>query len=277
MTIRDIVAVLDVIEESMPAAQVALQLATRFKAHLTGLALAVEPIIPPLLVSPIPVDIIAEAQIQADARAKAAVGRFESYAKAAGIAAATRQEAVIAGAMTEVIAEVCRLTDLVVIGQDDPGRPDPGRAQAIEAVLFGAARPLLGVPPGFSPAAQFPRIVVGWDGSQPAARALVAARPFLRLAAHVEVVAVDHPVDETGDICTEPVTYLARHDIAAQSVHIASDGDGIGMALSRHVEATGSNLLVMGGFGKSRFREFVLGGATRQMLRAMPVPVLMAH
>ncbi|HQF32019.1 MAG TPA: universal stress protein, partial [Hyphomicrobiales bacterium] len=146
-----------------------------------------------------------------------------------------------------------------------------------EAVLFGAARPLLVVPLGFAAAAEFPRIVVGWDGSQPAARALVAARPFLRSAAHVEVVAVDHPVDEAGDICTEPVTYLARHDIAAQSVHIASDGDGIGMALSRHVEVTGSNLLVMGGFGKSRFREFVLGGATRQMLRAMPVPVLMAH
>ncbi|MEZ5840621.1 MAG: universal stress protein [Hyphomicrobiales bacterium] len=206
--------------------------------------------IPPLLVSPIPVDIIAEAQQQADERAKSAIARFKR-SRGRRRRCCRCQGKVIAGAMTEVMTGTCRLTDLVVIGQDDPARPDPGRAQALEAVLFGASRPLLVVPLGFAGETSFGRVAIGWDGSSPAARAVVAALPFLAAAESVEVIAVDQPVEEGSDATADVVTYLSRHDIAAEGIHISSNGMGICRSLGRHVEEAGYSLLVMGGFGKT--------------------------
>ncbi|MCC2113360.1 MAG: universal stress protein, partial [Hyphomicrobiales bacterium] len=90
-------------------------------------------------------------------------------------------------------------------------------------------------------------------------------------------VTIDRPA-AAGDAPAEDVlAYLSHHGIAATARDIGTDGGGIGGALIEEAKRIGADLIVMGGYGHSRLREFILGGATQDLLKAMPVPVLMAH
>ncbi|MCC2112861.1 MAG: universal stress protein, partial [Hyphomicrobiales bacterium] len=190
MSIKDILVLLDTGEAESAAAGLAADLADGFDAHLTGLALAIEPVMPPLLVSPVPVDLIAEAQAESEARAKRAVARFEELMAKRGRSADSVYAAVIAGATGETVARTCRLRDLIVAAGESGNNPEPGRAQVIEAVLFAASRPTLLVPPGYAVGAGFDTILVAWNGSLPASRAVRAGLPFLKRAAKVDVVTI---------------------------------------------------------------------------------------
>ena len=277
MPIKDILVLLDTGETESAAAGLAADLAESFEAHLTGLALAIEPVMPPLLVSPVPVDLIAEAQAESEARAKRAAARFEALMAQRGDSADSVYAAVIAGATGETVARTCRLRDLIVAAGESGDNPEPGRAQVIEAVLFDASRPTLLVPPGYAGGAEFDTILVAWNGSLPASRAVRAGLPFFKRAAVIDVVTVDRPA-AAGEAPGEDVlTYLSRHGITATAREINAEAGGIGATLMAEAKRIGADLIVMGGYGHSRLREFILGGATQDLLKAMPVPVLMAH
>jgi nucleotide-binding universal stress UspA family protein len=259
------------------ASAYAISLAAGFGAHLAGIGFIYEPVIPGSLLGGLPSDLI-EAQREENSRtAKEAIARFESAAKAAGISAETRTlDASVAGA-PDLFGRIARRFDLAVVGQ---ARREQGASEElmIEGALFGSGRPLIVVPHDHKQGLKLDRIVICWDGSRPAARAIADSLPFLERAKSIDIVVVTGERDKSGEITgTNMRRHLARHGINVEIKHITGDGAGVQSALLAHATETQSDFMVLGGYGHSRLREFILGGVTRSILRSMVVPVLMSH
>ncbi len=173
-----------------------------------------------------------------------------------------------------------RYSDLVVLGQYDPdGRTASTNADLPEYVAMNGGSPVLTVPYALSPPSSGDRVLVAWNASLEAKRAIHYALPLLRRAALVDVIVFnpdpmrDLPGDNPG---TDIAAYLSRHRIKVNVSEQRAEGD-VGDALLSLAADLGSDLLVMGCYGHARFREIFLGGATRTVLQTMTVPVLMAH
>jgi nucleotide-binding universal stress UspA family protein len=188
----------------------------------------------------------------------------------AGHAVAWRQ---LVGRANEEVGSRGRLFDLIVVGR--PGAEGAGLASGVfEAAVFDTRRPALLVP---AAATEAPgqRAVIAWNGSAEAAAAVGGALPFLRQAEEVTVVAIG---DGEGAVSPEGlVGYLACHGVRAAVRHVAPGRAGFGVQILETAEALGADLVIMGAYGHSRFRELVLGGATRDILGSATLPVLMAH
>lgn len=169
-----------------------------------------------------------------------------------------------------------RYADLVIAAQPDPG--EPSDLSFAGELLLCAGRPVLFVPYAGRFADAGRRVLVAWNASREAARAVSDALPLLERADAVEVVAFEPRGADHGEIPGADIAlYLARHGVkAAAARQRAPDMDVASQILSRAAD-TSADLVVMGGYGHSRMRELVLGGATRGLLRAMTVPVLMSH
>jgi nucleotide-binding universal stress UspA family protein len=174
-----------------------------------------------------------------------------------------------------------RYADLVVLSRDvDPAPAMPPSARRLpEHVALRGTRPVLVVPPGYADQAIASTIVAGWDGSTQALRALAAALPLLQRADGVRLVLVNpgrmsdlHGEQPGADMAL----YLARHgvrvDVVLEHTHATA-----GEALIAVAQAAGAGLIVAGAYGHSRYREWVLGGVTRELLERAPVPLLLAH
>jgi nucleotide-binding universal stress UspA family protein len=122
------------------------------------------------------------------------------------------------------------------------------------------------------------RVLVCWDGSRPAARAIADAMPFLARATAVDVVIVASTREKSDEIPgVDMGEHLARHGLKIEVKRIVSTDVDVPNTILSHAADSGADFIVMGGFGHSRLREFVLGGATRGILAAMTVPTLMSH
>jgi len=147
-------------------------------------------------------------------------------------------------------------------------------------VMIAGGRPVLFIPT----AGRFPTIgsnaTIAWNGSRESARAVFDALPFLVAAKQVRILAVNPDDTELhGTVLpgSELATALARHGVKCEVARSVAPDIGIGDELLSRLADRGSDLLVMGGFGHSRFREFIFGGATRSILAHMTAPVLMSH
>ncbi|TBW37199.1 universal stress protein [Siculibacillus lacustris] len=260
-----------------PGPSLALDLAARLGAHATGVALAVDPIVPGFVVAPLPVEVIERARTQAVEAAQSAVTRFAEAARQSGVSAETRTAEILMGGAPEGFVAACRTTDLVVIGQDDPDRSEPMRDMMIEAALFEGTAPLLLVPYINRGGGGFRRVMIAWDGGRAASRAVHAALPLLVGAEKIAIVLVGRAGSASGQPGAELATWLARHDLDVEVTPIEAPDIPVADALLDHAADRSFDLLVMGGYGHSRVREFLLGGATRGILASMTLPVLMAH
>ncbi len=174
-----------------------------------------------------------------------------------------------------------RYADLLVVGQSD--RDDPATGGLLqdlpEYLVLNCCRPVLVTPFAGAFHTIGRRVVLAWDGSQQATRAMAGAIPLLQNATGVTVALFDPAsgLDEHGE---EPgadiALYLARHGIHVTVVRQATDGD-VGEALLAMADSVQADLVVMGAYGHARYREILLGGVTRTVLNTMTVPVLMAH
>lgn len=183
------------------------------------------------------------------------------------------------GALTELVAARARYADLVVLPKPyGKGRGVEDEA-VIEAALFEGMAPVLVVPATGMPVTEPRRIVVAWNQRREALVAARRAMPLLKAAERVQVVVIDPPAhglersDPGGLLCQ----YLVRHGVKAEVTVLAKSLPRVSDVLSRHVRDVNADLLVMGAYGHSRFREAILGGATRNMLEGAEVPVLLAH
>lgn len=174
------------------------------------------------------------------------------------------------GAPPEDLARAARLCDLAVLPR--PRQHDANGRRLAELVVLGGGAPSLLVPPGAPAEAEYAHVVLAWDGSREAARALADGLRFMRWARRVTVVIAG------GEASSGPVTNrLARHGVASETRCVAVGEGGVGAALLRAVTDLEANLLVMGAYGRSRAAEMLLGGATRAVLSGIECPVLMSH
>ncbi len=182
----------------------------------------------------------------------------------------------------DIIAMQARYADLLVIGQIDPDRPAdlvpsdlPGQA----AVMAG--RPVLTLPYAWEAKPIGRRVIIGWDGERESARAISDALPMLRNAEWVRVVVIggQHgPSDQHGDMPGSDIAaHLARHGVNVEAASQATSDIPVADALLSAAADHSADLLVMGAYGRSRFREMVLGGTTRRILSEMTLPVLLSH
>jgi len=203
--------------------------------------------------------------------------RFETAATAAGVYGGRICRAAEMFEVPEQIAGLARTRDVCVV----PYGRDPGPQQGLaEALIFSSGRPVIIVSPqeGHAPKTEIGTAVIAWDGGRSAAAALAAALPALRAAKTVVVLTIlNEKPSATPAVAEDVIRHLAQHGVEAEALAFDSAGAKIGSVLEHVIERTGADLLVMGAFGHSRAREFVLGGATRSMIEAPPTAVLLAH
>lgn len=177
------------------------------------------------------------------------------------------------------VVEAALTADLIVLGQPQP-KSDPRLAGLVPEVMLHCGRPVLLVPHIAEPgAAAGTRVLVGWNASRACARAIADALPILRRAKQVEVVRFERPavgVEFRANGFGGLDDWLASHGVRAKMTSVPSE-IGVADALLSHAADGAHDMVVMGGYGHSRFREALLGGATRSMLKQMTVPVLMSH
>ena len=147
-----------------------------------------------------------------------------------------------------------------------------------EGLAFETGRPVLLLPEATAPGLALKRIAIAWDGSRVAARALADAMPLARIAQAVSIVRITGEKDLTQAATAEDaVRNLKAHGIEAEAVDVALEGRDAAATLQSYCERDGRDLLVMGAFGHSRAREFILGGVTRSILNAPRLPVFISH
>jgi nucleotide-binding universal stress UspA family protein len=258
------------------AAEYAISIAATFGAHVTGISFVYEPVIPDGTLGGIPVDLI-ELQRQENSKAaNEAVGRFDAGAKKAGASAQTRiLDATFGGAATR-FAQIARRFDLAVVGQ---AQREGGASDDLimEGALFESGRPIVVVPYIQKRGLSLERVLACWDGSRTAARAIGDAMPFLERAKAVDIVIVAEARKSEEMTGTNMKAHLERHGVAATVKRIAKGDIAIEDVLLSYAADSGADFMVMGGYGHSRLREFILGGVTRGILASMTVPVLMSH
>lgn len=274
MAIKDILLLLDTNGEAQPASAYAGALAHSLGAHLTAAGIAFELLVPSGFAGDYPYEVMAAITEQSRERAEKAYEQLRAAAPDSLHSELVQIDA-LPGQARDDFARLARHFDLTVLGQSAEPNDDAGLMA--EAALFDSGRPVLFVPRIQSKAPSFERILVGWDGSHAAARALHDALPLIEKAKVIEVVTIASPRTSYKELPGFNITrHLSRHGLNAELKRLPVSGD-IGDTILSYAADAGSDLLVMGGYGHSRLREFVLGGTTRTILSSMTLPVLMSH
>ena len=260
--------------------EVAASLARDMDAHLIGLC-----VLPPYVVVPAMEGSGTTVTVEAhrDAYRSEMTELKEMFSDATRLHAAKSEwreaDAGFATAADRIV-EHGRVCDLVIASQKDPAWSYAAFLEAPERLAIECGRPVLLVPNVGRIKAPPKRVTIAWNGRREAARAVFDALPLLTGTDEVQVLWVDPERDQpnAGDVPgAELSATLARHGVKcviSQSTAINTD---VGRELLRQCEAFGSDLLIMGAYGHSRFREFLLGGASRDMLTNMNRLVLMSH
>jgi nucleotide-binding universal stress UspA family protein len=260
--IKDIVVSLSGRGQQDFAANYAASVAGTLGAQITGIAFVYEPVIPDGTLGGVPVELI-ELQRQENS-------------KAAGVAAQVQTlDATFGGAAT-LFASIARRFDLAVVGQAQRAH-GASEELMIEGALFESGRPLIIVPYIQKGGLTLERVLACWDGSRTAARAIGDAMPLLERAKAVDLVTVaeERKTDELAGMTMRD--HLGRHGIKTSVKRLTKGDLAIEDVILSYAADSGADFIVMGGYGHSRLREFILGGVTRGILAAMTVPVLMSH
>ncbi|KQV59563.1 hypothetical protein ASC95_28000 [Pelomonas sp. Root1217] len=265
----------------------AAALALQYDAHLIGLAtkgwrLMLTETAPELGVG-LSAGLVAyedAAMRELDEQAQACVASFEEQVMRLGVA--KYEGRVGEGYAGYAMAQSARYCDLAIVSQTDPDEAPLAQLPLLpEDVLMRSGRPLLLLPYNgqwsIAPAA---RILVGWNASREAARAMHDALPMFTRAKSVEVVVFETPEDVSMDHGEAPGAdiglWLARHGVTVDVRYVPAKV-AAGEALLSHAADMGADLIVAGGYGHARWREIVMGGVTRTLVRGSPVPLLLSH
>ncbi len=289
MTIARILAIVDGSDSSAGSLQTGLQLGRRFSCRVDFLH------VEPDVVTSVPIvgegmsgaaveQIIGSLQAEADARSKAARDLFDSQCAAQSLQRVQPDDDIspgtfcvslrqVVGRESEEVARRGRLADLIVLARPALNGDVEGAAD-FDAALFDSGRPVVLVP-AEPVAALGDTVAIAWNRSREAARAVAAALPVLRQADKVFILTARETDDSPEP--SELARYLGGHGITAKTWAFSPGTEPIGDSLMREAHKAGADLLVMGAYGHSRLREFVLGGATRGVLSHGVIPVMLVH
>jgi nucleotide-binding universal stress UspA family protein len=286
MSIRRIVVPLSGVPSDGTALSAAFRIARSHGSHVDGVYLRPDPAeaIPyfgDTASASIIQDIYEATKAAADAASLLAKQALEDAARSAGaplvqtLGPAARPSARFTdqvGSVDRVIVRKARLADLLVTANL---AKSPSALAAFEAVLIGARRPVL-LAPADSGAPLAANVVIAWSGSAEASYAVSCALPLLKAAKSVTILSAESALADTLPP-SALAGYLALHDVRAVTAPLEIGGKAIGAALIGRTAELGGDLLVMGGYGHSRLREFILGGVTRDVIAHATCAVLMAH
>lgn len=177
------------------------------------------------------------------------------------------------------VAQRARFADLVILPKPYGDGHGAELEPTVEAALFEGQTPVLVVPDGSAPLADAKKVSVAWNESAEALVAVRAALPILKAADLVRVVVVDPPThgpnrSDPGGMLSQ---FLSRHGVKVEIDVLSKTLPRVSDVIMRHAKDTECEMVVMGAYGHSRFREAILGGATRNILEQAEVPVFMAH
>ena len=260
-----------------PAQDFSISVAKTLGAHLAGVALA---FVPEVLsrFPQLPRDMLAEIVTHSENAAQAAIDRFDAAARQSEVSREQRMLKATEAEAPSVLATFARRFDLSVLMQSEPNVVN--NDDMIETSLLESGRPLVVVPYIQREGLQLNRVICCWDGSRAATRAINDALPLLVRAGTIDLLIVlnEKTGSEEQEIHgIELEKHLARHDVKVEiETTRAADIDVTDAILSYAADRSGT-LIVMGGYGHSRLREIILGGATRDMLKSMTVPIFMSH
>jgi nucleotide-binding universal stress UspA family protein len=212
-----------------------------------------------------------------EAAVKAAQESFTAASTRAGVKAESLTVSASLVSAGDQFGQIARRFDLAVVGQAEP-ETKMVEENIIEAALFDSGGPVIIVPYIQRAPLKLDHIMVCWDGSRAAARAIRDAIPFLHRAGRIEVVNVTNERGKQDQIeCADLGAHLAHHGLNVVIKRMPLGDVDVAAVLLSHAADEDVDFIVMGGYGHSRLREFVLGGVTRTMLRTMTAPVLMSH
>ena len=260
----------------------AAELAAAFHAHLVGLHTAPPPDVPPI-VEGVVGDSLLRAREAALERLRArAVVQFDAQIAALAGASAARAEFRAAGDHpVDAMLRQGRYADLLVVGQSERPQPDGVITphDFPERVILGAGRPVLVVPVVGRDRFVLGSVLIAWDAGRSTLRAITDALPLLERAARVTLLSIN-PISRGGHgelPGADMALYLARHGVTVEVASVGSIDDDAGATILKHAVEFDSDLVVMGGYGHSRWLELARGGATRTVLEQMRLPVLFSH
>lgn len=275
---KDIVVHIPIDRSSEQIIDCAVSVASCFNAHLDGIACVYRSLNSVIAFEASDAAVAGAIEYDTGVElAAAALDRFEIAARRAGIAYGVRTVCNSPYPANQTLGETSRLYDLNMVAQPDHAKPSPNDLLP-EVVLFSSGRPMLMVPYIHVGPLKLERILICWDGGRPAARAVHDAMPFLHKAKVIDVVTVNGNDSTVSEVSAAAlIAHLARHDISADVQQPTADASNIYNTILSLAADKNSDLIVMGGYGHSRLREFILGGVTRGMFESLTVPALISH
>jgi len=273
MTIKDVLVYVDHDGNATQRIRFARELAAHHDAHLTGIYVRQQIILPAYVDAQIPAEVTEAAERGAEERVVEAERKFTAEVEGSPLRWEWRA---LKGHSPEVLSRFARFFDLLVLPQRDVDDTLLNPGFQPDEVTLESGRPALIVP--YAGSFDYParHAIVAWNGTRESARALHDALPLLMSSEQISVVTIGAHADE-GSSGADIAGHLARHGLKVQHRHLSSDEIAPGDVLLSYAADRGAQLLVMGAYGHSRLRETVLGGMTRHLLEHMTLPVLMAH
>jgi nucleotide-binding universal stress UspA family protein len=274
---KDVMVLLDGADEDEVRLAHAESIAARFAAHLTGLC-----------ISPIPeyglafagepgfvaADTVISLEERARTEAERVLARLKDRFARIDVPNEVRNIVEFGSDAPKWAASEARWADLVVATA--PYRKSFVGDRTFETVLFGAGHCIYVVPPKGRVRRDLRNVIVAWQDTRESARGVAEALPFLRAATHTRIVTVDGEGDR-GEVAIDIASHLDRHGVDVEITAAEAGGKAVAEVLIDEARKMSADLIVMGAYGHSRLREWILGGATREMLETSAVPILMAH
>ncbi|WP_425051432.1 universal stress protein [Psychromarinibacter sp. S121] len=279
MSYKTIATIVTDLEKDRWALEAAIALATREEAHLDVLCLGVDRTQPGFYYSGASAVVLQDNLAQAQAEVATLEKAVEAKLAMVGLPFAIRASTTQIAAMSPLVAYRTRLADIVVLPKPYGEGKNVETEAVLEAALFNGSVPVLVIPDGTELPASFSNVVIGWNESSESLRAVRCALPFLKQADDTCIAIVEPPAHgpDRSDPGGELSQVLVRHGVRTEISVLAKSMPKISDIILRLCDDRGANLVVMGAYGHSRFREAILGGATRNMLENADIPVLMAH
>jgi nucleotide-binding universal stress UspA family protein len=294
MPLKDVLVHTDNSGSSKVRLEYATQLSEAHDANLTGLYVAASPhknvrsygqtpnyIVP---------DLGGRSLKEYDEKAHALQEEHQEHAQLASERARSRfEEASIArkirhdwihteGSMSDALTHYARFCDVAIVGQPGPESQRHFGETPTDHLILSVGHPVLIVPNMVKGFTIGKRIMVAWDRSPLATRAVHNSRPFLRNAESVHVLAINLTSEQGGKVPGSGICeHLAHHDINASPVHVESDTEALSKIILTKAKELDIDLIIMGAYGHSRLREKILGGNTYHLLNHSPIPLLMNH
>jgi nucleotide-binding universal stress UspA family protein len=279
MTFKTIVAVVQGEKDEDRLLDCVLPLANHFKSHVIGVHAEVMPV---SYTTPMGFPDAEFIQVSSERNVKRAAElgqRYSARCLAEGVSAEWRSMESFSGDSALSSLSSARSADLIVAVQSNPDGDSISSAN-LEGLLFEAGRPVLFIPYAAPVTATFRKVLIAWNGSKEAARAVFDALPFIMDADETEILVIDAEEDADADteaVGTEIAASLGRHGVHATVVNEKSAGLSVGAVIENHAAESRPDLIVMGAYSHSWLREFLFGGTTRTLLRSMPVPTFMSR